>query len=93
LDSGTPTAWLAGLSNRVAEVHCPCEPEVAAERFVGRRRHPGHLDGQASYDEVLRSLRAIPRSAIEIGQQLVIDTSREPDLDIVVRDIRAAFLR
>jgi hypothetical protein len=51
------------------------------------------LDGQASYDEVLRSLRAIPRSAIEIGQQLVIDTSREPDLDIVVRDIRAAFLR
>src|SRR5262245_15783008 len=43
-DSGTPTAWLSKLASRIVNVHCVCEPEIAAERFLRRRRHPGHLD-------------------------------------------------
>jgi hypothetical protein len=71
-----------------------CEPEVAAERFVRRRRHQGHLDLASSYAEVLGRLRAIPRfGALEIGQRVNVDPSRESDLGIVIRDIHAAFLR
>jgi len=84
LDSGTPTAWLAELSSRIVEVHCRCAPEIAAERFLRRQRHPGHLDS-ASYEEVLRSLRAIPRSgALEIAARVEVDTSQEPRVDDIL---------
>ncbi len=85
LDSGTPTEWLAELSGRVVEVHCSCAPEIAAQRFLRRKRHPGHLDS-ASYDEILRSLRAIPRSgALEIGSRVDVDTSGEASVDDLLR--------
>jgi glucokinase len=94
MDSGTPTAWLPELSTELVEVHCACQPEVAAQRFLQRRRHPGHLNRQASYAEVLRSLRAIPcLGALKIGPRVNVDTSQDPDLDIVIRDIHAEFLR
>jgi hypothetical protein len=84
LDSGTPTAWLAELPGRVVEVHCCCTPEIAAQRFLRRTRHPGHLDG-TSYDKILRSLRAIPRwGALEIGPRVAVDTSQEPGLQGIV---------
>ena len=93
-DSGTPTDWLSPLSDRIVHVHCACEPEVAAARFVHRSRHPGHLDDASSYDEVLASLRALSRlGLLEIGKRLEVDTSRQPDIDAVVREIHAAFGR
>ncbi|MBV8773919.1 MAG: AAA family ATPase [Deltaproteobacteria bacterium] len=49
-DSGTPTEWLERISNAlIVNVQCNCEPETAAERFLQRKRHPGHLDSRASY--------------------------------------------
>src|SRR5437667_11503725 len=51
-DAGTPTDWLQALSNHLVNVHCVCEPEIAASRFLQRRRHVGHLDGESSYAEV-----------------------------------------
>jgi glucokinase len=87
-DSGTPTAWLVELSGRMIEVHCECPPEVAAERFVRRTRHPGHLDRQTSYDEILSSLRAIPCSdALAIGPRVTVDTSREYNLRAVLDEL------
>src|SRR5205823_5864786 len=47
-DSGTPTEWIAGLDADVVHVFCDCPAEVAAERFVRRARHPGHLDWEPS---------------------------------------------
>lgn len=45
--SGTPTDWLNDLADRlVVEVLCECRPEVAADRFARRQRHPGHFDGR-----------------------------------------------
>src|SRR4051794_33653989 len=43
-DSGTPIDWIPALSPRLVHVHCVCSPEVAARRFMARRRHVGHLD-------------------------------------------------
>ena len=93
-DSGTPTAWLLELSSHIVNVHCACEPEIAAERFLQRKRHPGHLDGEASYAEVLAGLRAMALlGPLRIGPRVDVDTSREPDLDVVIRDIHSAFGR
>jgi cytidylate kinase len=47
-DSGTATDWLQAPSHRLVNIRCACEPEIAASRFLQRRRHPGHLDGASS---------------------------------------------
>jgi len=91
-DSGTPTDWLRKLSDHVVNVHCVCAPEVAAERFLQRKRHPGHLDSETSYAEVLDSLWEIERlGSLEIGRRVDVDTFQELTLDVVVRDIHDAF--
>jgi predicted kinase len=90
-DSGTPTAWLHAASHHLVNVHCVCQPDVAASRFVSRQRHPGHLDGMLSHAEVLASLRTVAdRAPLDIGQRIEVDTSREPNLDQIVRAIHVA---
>ncbi|MEX3007388.1 AAA family ATPase [Hoeflea sp. TYP-13] len=50
--SGTPTAWVKEAFQRIIELNCICPPDIAARRFTGRNRHPGHLDAERTYDEV-----------------------------------------
>jgi hypothetical protein len=93
-NSGTPTSWIAALSGQVVNVNCKCEPETAAERFLRRKRHLGHLDQEASYTELLTNFRELSRlGPIDVGQRVEVDTLREPELDAVVRDVRAALAR
>jgi hypothetical protein len=50
------------------------------------------LDSESTYSEVLARLRALERlGPLEIGQRVDVDTSQEPKLDAVVRDIHDAF--
>ena len=94
LDSGTPTDWLPNLSDRIVTVQCDCPPEIAALRFHSRNRHPGHLDNQKSYDQILAGLRDLAHSTpLSFGESVHVDTSQEFRLDKVVEDIRAAFER
>ena len=91
-DSGTPTDWIAALSTRVVNVHCACEPETAAARFLQRRRHPGHLDGDTSPAETLAGIRELAAlGPIEVGRRIDVDTSREPELNALVLAIRTEF--
>jgi hypothetical protein len=86
-DSGTPTDWL--LPHMVVNVRCVCAPELAAERFHARKRHPGHRDGDRSYAEILASIRAVARlGRLEIGSSVDVDTTVEPDLQAMLRLIR-----
>jgi len=88
-DSGTPTDWIGTLSTHVVNVHCVCEPETAASRFLQRARHPGHLDAEASYSDVLAGLRALTAlSPIAAGERIEVDTSREPELNAIVLAVR-----
>jgi len=87
-DSGSPTDWLDAPSHHVVNVHCSCELEVAASRFLQRRRHPGHLDDESSSADVLTSLRKLTLlPSLDIGPRIDVDTSQEPSLSDVVRAI------
>jgi AAA domain len=92
-DSGTPIEWLGRVSNAViVNVQCNCEPETAAERFLQRKRDPGHLDSGSSYKEVLASLRKLSRlGPLGIEPRIDVDTSQDPNFDDLVRNIRGAF--
>lgn len=91
-DSGTPTNWLEAPSHHVVNVHCSCPLEVAASRFVQRKRHPGHLDSDSSAAEILQSLRALTElPLLDIGQRIDVDTVQEPNMAAVVREVRAAL--
>lgn len=91
-DSGTPTDWLAELSGSLVNLHCECSAETAAGRFFHRNRHPGHLDPESSYAEILESIRAVARlGRLDIGLRVDVDTSRALDFDALLREIRAAF--
>lgn len=91
-DSGTPTNWLDTPSHQVVNVHCACELDVAASRFLQRRRHPGHLDAESSLSEVLAALRKLTQlPPLDVGRRIDVDTFREPNLQDVVRAIRGAL--
>ena len=91
-DSGTATAWLHAPSHNLFNVHCVCDPEVAASRFVQRQRHPGHLDGESSHAEVLASLRTLTcLRPLDMRQRMEVDTSQEPNLHRIVRAVRCAL--
>jgi glucokinase len=92
-DAGTPTGWLRELSERIVHLHCACSPEIAADRFWRRKRHPGHLDDTRSYPQVLESIQAIAGlGEVEIGPRIDVDTSQVIRLpDALVRDIRNAL--
>lgn len=91
-DSGTPLDWLRELSEDIVDVHCVCEPELAARRFFDRQRHPGHLDRGKSYAEVLASVQAAARfGALKIGLRIDVDAAQELAVDLTIRDIRAVW--
>ena len=91
-DSGTPTAWLQALPAPLLNVHCVCAPEVAARRFLGRRRHAGHLDERRSLADVLESLHQLDRlPPLDLQRRITIDTSQAAPLDEILRAAQTAL--
>jgi len=86
-DSGTPVDWLAGLSKRLIHLECRCPVEMAALRFTRRRRHPGHLDGGKSYEQVLAGLGVLKDLAPLNIRARLVDTSSEIDIAQLVSEI------
>ena len=75
---GTPASWIPGTFERVIELHCCCSPEVAARRFVARKRHPGHFDAERSLTGCIESFIELSRDgALGIGALLSLNTSDE----------------
>ena len=93
-DSGTPTGWLARLPGALVHVRCDCPPQVAALRFVSRRRHPGHLDALRSAAQLEDWLESLSRHGpIELAPVVPVETSRETALDAIVDAVVRAFER
>ncbi len=82
-DSGTPTGWLRSARHRLVHVRCVCDTERAAARFHQRRRHPGHRDGDSSFEQVLAGLRELARlGPLDLGAECSIDVDTTSDYDV-----------
>jgi thymidylate kinase len=79
--SGTPAEWLAELRAPLVQVHCICRVETAVERFLSRRRHPGHLDSVRSRESLLREFAELA-GAVPIPDGVVIEVNTEQSVDI-----------
>lgn len=83
-DAGFAQRGLARAGIRTAyEVRCDCPGELAAQRYVDRRRHPGHLPAD---DATLHRIRtaAPAMTDLGVGPALQVDTSRQVDIVAVV---------
>jgi hypothetical protein len=89
VDSGTPTGWLRDLRGKLVEVYCDSLPETAAQRFLGRQRHPGHLDGRWSRTELLAQLTAAARlGPLNIAPLVRVDASEPLDFAAVWKQVQ-----
>ena len=92
-DSGTPSGWLEELSGAIVYVHCECPPAVAADRFLGRTRHTGHLDGTRTPAEVrssIEALAALPPAAP--SRRVIVDTMQPLDAEAVRRAVESEWI-
>jgi gluconate kinase len=92
--SGAPTDWINSASRRVVEIYCECDPQVAAARFIGRNRHPGHLDSLKRVEDVLTSFQTLAaRGPLGVGKLLRVDTSGEIEFEKLVGEVQALLRR
>lgn len=84
--TGTETAWLADLPGAWVEVYCRCRPSIAVDRFLARRRHPGHLDrDKTRAAERLRFEQLHAPGPLGLGRLITVDTERPVDLPALLR--------
>ena len=76
--SGTPIDWLSSLPGKRVEVYCACEPRVAAERFLGRTRHAGHLDSTKDREGLAASFERLAAFG-PLGVGTVVRASTDGD--------------
>ncbi len=89
--SGTPIGWLADLGN-IVEVHCSCNPAIAASRFAARSRHSGHGDDLKYFDTIVEQLARLSLlGPLGVGKLVEVRTDRAMDLGNLALEIRNAF--
>ena len=79
---------LEDLGGPYVEVHATCAPELARERYLGRRRHPCHFDhsyGAEMYDHWVRT----DAGALALGPVLEVDTTEGFDVAEIATWVRA----
>ena len=89
VESGTPTEWLSELPGDLIEVSCICDPAIAAERFVSRKRHHGHLDQNKSSAGLLASFQQqAALGPLGLGRLVKVNTEGNVDLADVLAEIK-----
>lgn len=92
VDSGTPSDWLASLAGQIIEIHCRCDPVIAADRFLARQRHAGHLDALRSRDDLLAQFREqAVLGPLGVGALVEVASSESFDIDDAMRRIERAL--
>jgi glucokinase len=92
VETGTPVEWLASLPGFAVEVHCVCSPQVAAERFLARRRHEGHLDHTKTHAELLAGFQQhAALGPLGVGRLIKVNTERALDLSSLLTEIDFAM--
>ena len=90
--SGTPTAWLEQTYKKVVEIYCECPVDFATERFIQRKRHPGHLDEDRTKAQTFEWLRNYgAHLPIGIGQLIRVKSNAEIQVDSLIEEIHQAL--
>lgn len=94
VNSGTPTEWLVGMPGTHVEIHCICSPAVAAERFLCRKRQPGHLDSRWLKAELLASFKQ-QASFGPLGFARLVEVNTESELELtdLIRTVAQIFTK
>lgn len=91
--SGTSTGWLKDAFHTVVEVFCDCPVAIAANRFLSRVRHGGHLDSERSTDEVLNWMKAYAQNLpIGVGSLVEVNTAESVDISKVTDQLQKIIL-
>jgi hypothetical protein len=92
--SGTPTGWFSSLPFEVVEIYCVCSPEIAATRFVERRRHAGHLDDAKKVSDLaLQFEEYAALGPLGLGAVVEANTEHTVDLDMLLPRIKMQLER
>jgi hypothetical protein len=92
--SGTPVEWIRSLPGVVVELHCSCSPQVAAARFIGRRRHAGHLDGTCNAAALLAGFeQQASLGPLALGRVIHVNTEIVPPLAALVAELSHASIQ
>ena len=72
--------WLLTSGSKIVEIYCQCSPSIAADRFLNRDRHIGHLDTSRTKAELVREFNELDAlgplncgTLIEINTESTID--------------------
>lgn len=88
--SGTTVDWLAESDISVVELFCSCPVHIAASRFKTRKRHPGHLDGSRSEEEIVDWMSQYQKGLpLGLGELITVCSTQAPDLDNLQHQISA----
>lgn len=79
--SGTATDWLKGSFDNVIEVFCRCPADVATQRFLTRKRHPGHMDTQRDPKQLAQNMLSMA-GGYPLGVGPVVEVNTEVDVNI-----------
>jgi hypothetical protein len=91
-DHDSSPARLRGIASSIVEAFCECPVEVAAARFEGRRRHPGHHDPNRSPEEVAEGVRRMRETflgPLGVGDLVRVNTAVPLDADSVAAQVQS----
>ena len=82
--SGTSLDWVGRLhpARMLVEVECRCAPETAADRFLSRRRHPGHHDGRHTQHGLVAAFAELAAAGPVLDAEPVVVRTDQP-VDVV----------
>lgn len=89
LSSGTPTNWLVHSGRRIIEVFCHCSNEVAIQRFILRKRHPGHLDASRKIEDLTLEFEIFAdQLPLDIGHLVKISTEQDFEINDLTKHLK-----
>ena len=78
--SGTSSDWLPMINVNLVEIYCACEVDIAVDRFLTRKRHPGHLDQLRDRHILKTQFESLKDHwPLRIGHLVEVNTSGEVD--------------
>lgn len=80
-ETGTPTEWLKAAFHHIIEVYCNCPGQVAADRFLARKRHPGHMDAQRGPADIIEAMQLLS-GGFPLGLGPIIEVNTEIDINV-----------